>query len=95
MRPAPLRRPRARVPDRLGGNHDHQRTSVPARGAVVAVAELLRLTGIPVADDEIDDEKAFLAASSLLMALGVTPVIDNEDDSTAASIVRRRASERR
>ena len=57
---------------------------------VGAVIELLREQGVPVADkDDIpSNERAFLGASSLLLALGVEPVIDANDHTQAAELIR-------
>jgi len=65
---------------------------------MAVVAEVicqLRDAGLPIDEDEINDERAFLAASSLLLAIGVEPVIDPEYTSAAADMVRGLLLERR
>ncbi len=52
-------------------------------GIMVALSE----SGIEISD-EPHREQAFLAASSLLLALGVVPVVDPADSSRAAGVVR-------
>ena len=54
-----------------------------------AVVGQLALDGVAtVAMEDIDDHQATLAAASLLLALGVEPVIDPDDHSRAAETVR-------
>ena len=58
------------------------------RHIVQAAIDALTAKDVPVDLGEIDTYQAVLAASSLLLALGVDPDFDPQDHSRAAAVVR-------